>query len=92
MRVPKCTFSPGLFCAYHMWCSTSTDRGGWTDPRQIGADLSRSPALGSRSPALGPVLAGFTADELRERDYLLVTGPIPGIRGTRSSLPAGLNW
>ena len=60
--------------------------------RQIGADLSRSPGLSSRSPDLGPVLAGFTAVQLPERDYLLVIGPIPVKRGTRSRFPAGLNW
>jgi hypothetical protein len=67
--------------------------------RQIGADLSRSPDLEARSPAIGPlvpaigpVLASLTADELRERDYLLMTGPIPGIRGTRSRFHAGLGW
>ena len=60
--------------------------------RPIGADLRRSPDLEARSPALGPVLASFTADELRERDYLLVIGPIPVKHGTRSRFHAGLNW
>ena len=57
----------------------------------IGDDLSRSPDLEARSPAIGPVLAGFTADELSERDSLPAMGTIPVKRGARSRFIAGLN-
>ena len=54
--------------------------------------LAPGPGHWSPVPAIGPVLAGFTAVQLPERDYLLMIGPIPGKRGARSPVPAGLGW